>query len=131
MSALRSTSHRIVTCDGASSAVLDAIRAEFPPAGFRVVEFTPGERLRLGTGGFWRGWTANLVPVELVRPMRLWGADAVVDAVRLDDSRVELSARLLMPRALVVPVYEQALASVGERLRSAGLTVEIGPELET
>jgi hypothetical protein len=124
------TSRRIVRCDGAAAAMLDAIRLEFVAAGFRVVEVRPGAGIRLRSGGFWRGTAANLLPVDLMGPLRSWQFDAVVDAVRLDDDRVELSARRLLPRQFAIPVYEQALAAIGERLRAAGLAAEIGPELE-
>jgi hypothetical protein len=130
MSSAGITSRRILACDGASAGVLEAIRLEFVAAGFRVVEIHPGERVRLRSGGFWRGTASNLLPVELMGPMRSWAFDAVVDAIRLDDTRVELSARRLIPRLLAVPVYEKALAAIGERLRSGGLAVEIGAELE-
>lgn len=124
------TSRHLIEGDGAALEILQAIRTEFAKSGFRVVDSTPDSRVRLRSSGFWRGTAANLLPVELFPQTRAWGVDAVVDAVLVDASRVELSARGLLPRALAVPIYEQALAAVDERLRAAGLAVEIGPELE-
>ncbi|MGX5694898.1 hypothetical protein ACWKWP_01760 [Agromyces soli] len=125
------TSRRVLSGEGATTAILEAIRLEFVAAGFRVVEERPGERIRLRSGGFWRGTAANLLPVDVMGPLRSWQFDALVDAVRLDDGRVELSARRLLPRQFAIPVYEQALAKIGERLRAGGLAVEIGAELDT